>query len=360
MLKKPITLGILSVLRDNSDLPFGSQTEPFKEIINVARKKGITAFVFTLDGLNLKFNTTYGYIPIEEPPQWECRYFKMPKIIYNRLPNRTSEQREDIQPILSKVAAQYEQRFFNPFFLNKEYVYKALYENKSTRKFLPETRKLSWKNLFEIIEKHGSAYLKPAENSLGLGISKWTANKTLQQITYTRLNKFKKTIGINDFQELWPKYPFHEKPYLVQQGINLAYFRNNPFDFRVLYQKDGTGSWKKTGFAARVAGEDRITTHVVYGGSRESARRVLEESFGKTAAKQIIKEIAALAEIVPPLLEKSLNSSFGEMEIDIGVDVEGKLWIFEVNSKPFKFDEPIIRAKSLVRLMDYVTYLAKS
>jgi hypothetical protein len=48
------------------------------------------------------------------------------------------------------------------------------------------------------------------------------------------------------------------------------------------------------------------------------------------------------------------------MSMDLGVDTTGKLWFFEANSKPMKFDEPHIREKSLRRLVRFWKYLVSA
>ncbi len=45
--------------------------------------------------------------------------------------------------------------------------------------------------------------------------------------------------------------------------------------------------------------------------------------------------------------------------MDLGIDSEGVLWFFEANSRPMKFDEPLIRKKSLERIFHYSDYLIK-
>jgi hypothetical protein len=124
-------------------------------------------------------------------------------------------------------------------------------------------------------------------------------------------------------------------------------------------QKDKTGQWKRTGLAARVAGKGSITTHCFYGGTRVPAEEAIKQAarncgFSVTNAK---KQLHHIQIIIPKYIEKAFNKPFGELEMDIGLDRMGKIWFFEANSKPFRFDEKLIRAKSLVRLIHYVSYL---
>jgi hypothetical protein len=47
----------------------------------------------------------------------------------------------------------------------------------------------------------------------------------------------------------------------------------------------------------------------------------------------------------------------GEMSIDVGLDRNGRPWIFEANAKPMKFDEPEIRKKQLGQVIRYAQFL---
>jgi hypothetical protein len=52
-----------------------------------------------------------------------------------------------------------------------------------------------------------------------------------------------------------------------------------------------------------------------------------------------------------------LGDEYGEFSLDVGVDRHGHLWIFEMNAKPFRFDEPEIRKKAYRRLIGFSKYL---
>jgi len=145
----------------------------------------------------------------------------------------------------------------------------------------------------------------------------------------------------------------------VQQAIALAKFKGRPFDLRLLIQKNRHGQWQKTGVAARVAGEGSITTHVFYGGTRDSTRKAIDYAAKahRFSRVEVEKQLKTLISLFPKTIEKSAKQSFGELEIDLGIDQQGKVWFFEANSKPFRFDEKLIRAKSLVRLIHYAKFL---
>ena len=53
-----------------------------------------------------------------------------------------------------------------------------------------------------------------------------------------------------------------------------------------------------------------------------------------------------------------------ELGIDLAIDVHGKIWLIEINSKPSKTDDTVINPNShfrpsVLRLIDYVLYLSQ-
>ena len=147
-----------------------------------------------------------------------------------------------------------------------------------------------------------------------------------------------------------------DEDYIVQQGIELASYKDRPFDLRILVQKNIQGKWSITGIGARVAGSLSITTHVPRRGSRRSqapAHQCISSGDGEKNIARVKKTALSIAR----QMERGSGRRHGEMSIDIGVDKSGHVSFFEANSKPMKFDEPEIRRKSLQKLIEYGYYL---
>lgn len=358
-------LGILSLPR-NLPNPFSAgQNESFIEIMSVAEKMNCFAYVFSPLDIDWSKKATWGYRYNSklQPGEWERLLFPLPSIIYNRIPNRTLEKREDINNILTDLRKRYGSRFFNPFFLDKWTLHRILSNHEKTKIFLPETIKLeTTENLKSMLRRHKSVYLKPIASSLGHEIMKVINKETHLHFYYQSLNEPFREGKVQNCNELLNLIQAPEKPaYLIQQAIHLAEYNDKAFDIRYLVQKNSQGKWQKTGLAARIAGENSITTHVFYGGTRIPAETALQYATAKHnfSMNKITKQLKLIQTLIPQTIEHAFKTAFGELEIDIGIDQKGKLWFLEANSKPFKFDEKMIRAKSLIRLMDYVSYLDK-
>jgi hypothetical protein len=133
------------------------------------------------------------------------------------------------------------------------------------------------------------------------------------------------------------------------------------FDLRTQVQKTGNGDWIMTGVGVRLAGRNRIVTHLPNGGSVKNYDMVVDEVFGKSpgGTEMIDSQLLKIAFQVPRTMEKQLKDiELAIMSMDIGIDQQGQLWLIEVNSKPSYFNENHIRAIHTQNLVDYFIFSA--
>lgn len=82
-------------------------------------------------------------------------------------------------------------------------------------------------------------------------------------------------------------------------------------------------------------------------------QRALTKAFGDKGAAVVTDEVETLSCRAAAALEQSLGRNFVELSLDIGVDGRGNSWIFELNSKPLRFDEQEIQARRIANLITY-------
>ncbi|WP_314586947.1 YheC/YheD family protein [Paenibacillus terrigena] len=336
----------------------------FSDIIRVGKKLGATVYVTTAEDIRSSQKKIVGLYYSKQSGMWMTKSFPAPHVIYNRIPFRKYEAKPEIQQTIHHFLQDRKVRLFNPFFFNKWTLYEWLSRAKSTRTSLPKTEKLTSSSILETyLEQHGAVYLKPIHGKAGKGIMQGQRLKNEGGPKYRLIYTKGKKRHVHNFwtiPEMWLhlRQKMGAKEYIVQQAIDLTKSHGDPFDLRILVQKNQTNTWQLTGIGARVAGKRSITTHVPRGGSIKSAIKVLKAVFGATRAQEIKENAGTLALVIAEQIEKSSGYELGEMSMDIGIDSNGKLWFFEANSKPMKFDEPRIRRKSLKTLIQYCIYLS--
>ncbi|WP_410511995.1 YheC/YheD family protein [Paenibacillus sp. BR2-3] len=120
--------------------------------------------------------------------------------------------------------------------------------------------------------------------------------------------------------------------YLMQPYLQLTSRSGQPFDVRVLMQKNGRGLWERTGMAVRLGTCGSLTSNLHGGGTAIPVLPFLQEEYGK-AGKYIMAQLVEDAALLPPLLEAACGR-LGELGLDFGIDGGGRITLLEANSKP--------------------------
>ncbi|PWK15519.1 YheC/YheD family protein [Tumebacillus permanentifrigoris] len=358
-------IGILTVRRIGTNT-FRGNRDNFRDICEMGRRLGLTVVVFTPEGVNGSHRIV-GYLDKKYSSGkrvWKRVTLPFPSVVYNRIPDREAEAKPAIES-LKKQFAELGIPMFNHNFFNKLQLHEWMQKSPSTKGYLPKTEPLTdTRQILRWMEQHDLLYVKPVDGKAGDGILQVRREGKgwlLVAQQYGNRTRMRFATRGETAQAVWKRVK--GRPYLLQQGIELASFNGRLFDLRMLVQKNRYGRWKVTGIGARVADVDGITTHVPNGGEIASASPALRGAFGTTRGASILKRAQEAALLLAQTLERSVRSEgglLGELSLDVGVDREGNLWFFEANAKPMKFDEPRIRARSLMRLLQYCEYLAST
>jgi len=343
---------------------FRGNRNNFADLIKTGRELGFTTYVVTASQLKLSKPRVAGYTFSEETQTWKKGWFPLPDIVYNRVPMREDEMLPAVRRKIAACLKHPNIRLFNPAFFNKWSLFEWLSMSKTTRPYIPATRRLvSREGLRRMLKQHPFLYLKPVSGKAGVGIMSVRLYKEKQLPYRLKLQQKKrsKTFRCSTFEGLWNriKKQSQGERYIAQQGIELAAYADRQFDLRVLIQKNQRGQWDITGIGARLAGSTSITTHVPRGGSIEEPEKLLIGAFGPEQARKILAKVKSAALLIARQIERASGHELGEMSMDLGVDKQGGIWFFEANSKPMKFDEPHIRQKSLERIFQYSQFLLK-
>ena len=123
------------------------------------------------------------------------------------------------------------------------------------------------------------------------------------------------------------------RPYLMQPYLELTTPEGDPFDLRLLVQKNAAGRWTLTGAAVRLGRPDGVTANLHGGGTPLPPETALARWFGEDAARELMRKARRLAAEIVRQLESSFGR-FAELGLDFGIDRAGKLWFLEANGKP--------------------------
>lgn len=354
---------VLAILTIEDDIQmFRGNRNNFADIARAGDEQGFLVYVVTVRDLKLSQKRITGFAFDEDSQTWQKGTFPLPNIVYNRVPMREDELLPEVRKKIAACMKHPRIRLFNPYFFNKWNLIEWLSLSKTTKAYIPATRRLINRvSLRRMLKQHPFLYLKPVSGKAGAGIMsvKLQPERQLPYRLQVQEKRRSKSFRCGTIERLWTRIRRLSAgdAYIAQQGIQLATISDRHFDLRVLAQKTTSGKWDVTGIGARVAGSSSITTHVPRGGSIDDPERLLIESFGSEKGKAIFSKVRRASLLIARQIERGAKTKFGEMSMDLGVDQTGAIWFFEANSKPMKFDEPHIRKKSLERLFHYSHYL---
>lgn len=147
----------------------------------------------------------------------------------------------------------------------------------------------------------------------------------------------------------------NKTPLLVQKYIECKLQNGNPYDYRVHMQKNGEGKWEITMIIPRVGSKKRVATNISLGSQMFEYEKFLHNEFKDDAnlVKDIIQKFALE---FTTHFETLYPYNFDELGIDIGMDKDHHIWIYEVNWRPGHVFIEVITARNAVL---YAMYVAK-
>lgn len=287
-----------------------------------------------------------------------------PDVVYNRIPNRGGEL-QGATRLCKRILARHGVPVFNRTFFHKWRIYRLLRLDEAGNAHLPESHPLT--NLGQVarmLHRYPMVYLKPNGGSKGMGIVK--VNRLAGgrfSISYRRgTHNLQLTAASWAEAQQMVRRGMFARSYVIQEGLSLARYHGRPFDVRVTLYKNGNGKWIPSGPAAKIAGRGSITTHVHNGGHIVPLTRALRHAFGEQA-DQVREKISEVSVSIAEAVERVTRLELGELGVDIGVTANGRVAMFEANSKPGRaiFSPGFARAdrrRSLFFLCSYAASLA--
>lgn len=294
---------------------------------------------------------------------WKRLKLPLPDVVYERIPNRQSERRRDVQQCLRKLRRLPNIHIFNQGFYDKWTIYQRLEKNAALRPHLPETALADPASIDAFLSRYHSVYIKPIHGSLGLGIVRaHQLSSGAIRCDFQQGGTVRSRIVSNPIHLLY-EYAIVPTRYLVQPTIRLIQYRQAPVDFRVHLHRNGRGQWQVIAVGAKVAHHRQsITTHVRTGGFFMPAEVVLGEVFGEKAVT-VLESLQRTAILFAEQIAASESGPVGELGMDMGIDVDGHPWLFEINAKPGRhifhnhWLKPAAR-ESAESIVDYAIYLS--
>jgi len=331
-----------------------NKSETIKKRAYLALEKGILLSCFRLKNIDWEDNSVDAYCLNPISYTWVKKTIPVPQVLYDRGsypgPNTVIGYKQYGK--VNKIQWVNSTRTFG-----KLETFEALRVIKETAEYMPETTLLTLSNLEKFLEQYKYCFIKHNYGRNG---------RQVFRVEMTGKHYLCKTGGrvvkSCKFKKIESLYSFLRKTLgkdvILQQGIFLTKIADSPFDMRVLVQKNNDNEWIITAVNFRIAKPGAIVTNFA-AGARDAFVNPGEALLHSGLSWKLLTDFTLK---VAYAMETALGS-LGEIGLDVALDLEGKLWLIEANSRPSGIayrKAPVEACSQIFGLpLDYAIYLVR-
>lgn len=326
-------LGIMTGRRRGN--PPIAEPEFCSQLCRAAPQYDLDVLVFHPEGVAKDGQSIHGYT--WNDGQWLPVVAAPPDILYNRCLFSSLQEKRAAAAALAALSRSLPWSRGLP---DKWNVYEILRRSPIAAELLPETRRYTGPEALGtmLAEREYGVFLKPRSGSHGKRTihAMRLSNKEGGGICLRGRDEtnapFHTTFRTSEEGLRWIDEFIGTRRYIIQPYLQLTGRGGQPFDVRVLMQKNGRGIWTLTGMAVRLGSRGSLTSNLHGGGTAVPALPFLTAEYGKTGS-ELVEELASVSTLLPPLLEASCGR-LGELGLDFGIDGGGRMYLLEANSRP--------------------------
>jgi glutathione synthase/RimK-type ligase-like ATP-grasp enzyme len=311
----------------------------------VAKMEGIDFFYFSFKAVDFHERKISGWY--YEAGRWLRKQMDFPAVIINSCNAKNKKQRSIISE-LKKHAV------FTSFPVgNKWAVYnKLLHAKEFSSHLIPTSKLTSSKQIISFLLDYPRAVIKPVSGNQGKNILFIERQANLLNIIDGSVKSVVAPAELHAFLEK----RIGKQKYLLQPFIECKTKNGLTYDFRLHVQKNGMGMWEINLIYPRINGGSKLISNISNGGYRGELEPFLYGEFEEEAG-QIKQKLEHFACSFSAHFDTLYDDPFDEIGIDVGIDQNQELWIYEVNWRPGCKNREFEVAR---RLIPYANFLAKS
>ncbi len=327
-----------------------SELRYFTQIAKSARKYDVDVCRFTPEQIDPDSRSISGEVFNKKSGRWEPDTLQLPDFVYDRsfhgLKRDNTRNKKNISWLKENIP------FLGYGLPGKWELYEALKGSSLLQAFLPSTIKLANADeVWQQLELNESVILKPEYGARGIGI--YHLQKK-EEAVIVRLpanaERPERTFRSKAIFSKWANKLLSKYGYLCQPFLDLSTKEKEPFDVRILLQKNQQNRWIEKGRGIRLGHKEGITSNIATGGTVLELSE-FERQYPGSVPKTAEQTIEHLLFCIPKEMESHFKPLF-ELGIDLGIDREGKVWILDVNSKPGRRTIEILHPERMPALFE--------
>ncbi|MCL2402357.1 MAG: YheC/YheD family protein [Oscillospiraceae bacterium] len=260
--------------------------------------------------------------------EWISTVSRYPDVIYNTTGFSGDKQNQAVKSLQQEVP-------FTSFSIgSKTTVYRNLMTYKKYSDYLVLSEKvLSNAHFFAFMEKHPEVVFKPAWGHQGMGVY------YVKKAGYEFILQSSTEETTHNAEEMadFILNKIDQDEYIMQPYLNCRTKAGVPYDLRLHVQKGDMGKWMPPIIYPRISSNDSIVCNIGQGGYTSDLTSFLTQEFGKRyydIRKYIEMFSLQFAVHMDEIQNDLYDEALSELGIDIGLDENQKIFIYEVNWRP--------------------------
>lgn len=237
-------------------------------------------------------------------------------------------------------------------FGSKDIVYnKLLSDGEFSHIIIPSEYLDNFQVFKDFIGKYKEIILKPKSGHKGEGIYMVSLLDNGYKLIYGNNEEVLNSLEMERFinKEILTR------SYLCQKYINSRTKSGDPFDCRIRLEKNGKGRWEVAIYLIRIGSNQKVVSNVAQGGSVNKLTPFLKFNYGENW-REIRNAVKDIGRNLPEKMEEIFNKESSCLGIDVGIDTDGSVYLFETNSAPgMEFGEADLANIKV----DYYNYVLK-
>lgn len=214
---------------------------------------------------------------------------------------------------------------------SKDEIYNKIREDgEFTNLLIPTGNNENFSEFKDFLQKYGTIIVKPKSGLRGHNIYMVKQLRRKKFIISYKQNEDK--VSSKDLQAFYEEHWATGK-HIIQKYVASRTKSGDPFDCRIRLEKNGKGKWSVAIYLIRIGSNQKVVSNVAQGGSVSRLKPFLEANFPehKDRLEENIKQIA---KTLPYKFETMFDAPFSSLGLDIGIDQDANLYLFEVENGP--------------------------
>ncbi len=292
-----------------------------------AKVKGVNFFYFTPEDINYEAKTIIG--KTLEDNNWVEREFQYPDYIYDRLRAKGRAKAH------KQLYTEFENIPFNNYTRggssNKSVVYKKILNGgRFKENIIPYEKINNEDTVITYLHKYNQIICKSETGRAGMTVYFIESVNSNYKVTLLKETKILNYFELMDL--IKEKMLEDGADYIVQPFIKSTTLDGNPFDLRAHMMKDGTGKWSIVKIYPRIGSISAKVSNLHLGGSTCELKNFLAKHIFVDNIPEFRKKLQKFSIDFANYFEGLLDDSLSEMGLDIAVDENLNIWLFEVNT----------------------------